>query len=188
MISDLEDVQLDTTDVRSILDKAQVHQRQLDGITLPKLLHRDLWNVNTLVKQSGESPRIAAVLDSDRISWGDPRADWTMFLLHCNASTEVDAFWETSGQPARCLGAQFRKLIYQARYIGGARLEHHPLQHHETVKRSYRDVQAVIEALRSLLITLPSSCCAAFCEWMLLVAVLSRGNHEYFLYGNSHKG
>jgi len=77
-------------------------------------------------------------------------ADWTIFLLHHNAGTEVDAFWETYGQPEKSPGTQFRMLIYQGRYLGGARLEHHRLHHHETVKRSYLDMQTVIEALRSL--------------------------------------
>ena len=155
IIRDLENVQLDATDVRSILDCAQAHRRLLDEITQPRLLHGDLWTVNILVKRSEKGPRIVAVLDSDRISWGDPMADWTMFLLDRNAGTEVDAFWETYGQPERSLSAQFRALIYQAGYLGGARLEHYRLHHHDTVKRSYRDVQVVNEVLRNL--SLPSS-------------------------------
>jgi len=150
IICDLEEVRLDATDVRSLLNIAQANARLLDEITRPQLLHGDLWTVNILVKRDEEGPRIAGVLDSDRISWGDPMADWTMFLLHRKAGTEVDAFWETYGQPEKNLGAQFRMLIYRGRYIGGARLEHHRLHHHETVNRSYQDMQTVIEALMSL--------------------------------------
>ncbi len=106
--------------------------------------------MNILVKRDEEEPRIVAVLDSDRTSWGDPMADWTMFLLHRNAGTEVGAFWETYGQPKKSLGTQFRTLIYQGRYVGRARLEHHRLHHQEIVKRSYQDMQTVIEALGSL--------------------------------------
>jgi aminoglycoside phosphotransferase (APT) family kinase protein len=155
IIRDLENVQLDATDVRSILDSAQANQKLLDEITQPCLLHGDLWTVNILVKRSEEGPQIVAILDSDRTSWGDPMADWTMFLLDRNVGTEVDAFWQTYGQPERDLGAQFRTLIYQGRYLGGARLEHYRLHRHDTVKRSYRDVQTVIEALRNLSISLP---------------------------------
>jgi aminoglycoside phosphotransferase (APT) family kinase protein len=150
IIRDLEDVRLDTADIRSLLNLAQAHSRLLDEIIQPQLLHGDLWTVNILVKRGDEGPKIVAVLDSDRTSWGDPMADWTMFLLHRNAGTEADAFWETYGQPEKSLGAHLRMLIYQGRYIGGVRLEHYRLHHHETVKRSYQDMQAIIEALRSL--------------------------------------
>jgi aminoglycoside phosphotransferase (APT) family kinase protein len=150
MIRDLEEVQLDAADVRSLLSIAQANSNLLDEITRPQLLYGDLWTVNILVKRSEECPNIVAVLDSDGTSWGDPMADWTIFLLHRFAGTEADAFWETYGQPEKDLAAQFRMFIYQGRYIGGARLEHHRLHHPEAVKRSYRDMQAIIEQLRNL--------------------------------------
>ena len=149
LIRDLEDVRLDSTDVRSLLDIAQTNQRHLDEITRPQLLHGDLWTVNVLVKRDEQGPHITAILDSDRTSWGDPMADWTIFLLHRNVGTEVDAFWETYGKPEKILEAQFRMLIYQGRYIGGARLEQHRLHHPEAVNRSYQDMQTVIKALRN---------------------------------------
>jgi len=147
IIRDLEDVGLDTTDIRSLLNQTQAHSKHLDEITRPQFLHGDLWTVNILVKHGEEGPTISAVLDSDRTSWGDPMADWTMFLLHRYAGTEVDAFWETYGQPEKSLGAQVRRLIYQGRYLGGARLEHHRLHHHEAVRRSYQDMQMILEEL-----------------------------------------
>lgn len=150
IILDLEDAHLDATDIRTILDIAQTHHSILDEITQSRLLYGDLWTVNILVKRDEDGPRITALLDADRTSWGDSLADWTIFLLHRNAGTETDAFWETYGQPEKSLGAQFRALIYQGRYIGGARLEHHRLHHHNIVKRSYQDVQMIIEALKEL--------------------------------------
>lgn len=153
IILDLEDAALDASDIRTILDIAQAHHSILDEITQPHLLYGDLWTVNILVKRDDGSPRISAVLDADRTSWGDPLADWTIFLLQRNAGTEADAFWETYGQPEKTLGAQFRALIYQGRYIGGARLEHHRLHRHNIVKRSYQDMQMILETLRELLRT-----------------------------------
>ncbi|HLG76749.1 MAG TPA: phosphotransferase [Ktedonobacteraceae bacterium] len=150
IIRDLVDIQLDATDVRSLLSIAQANQGFLDEITQPCLLHGDLWTVNILVKRSEAGPRIVAILDSDRTSWGDPMADWTMFLLQRAAGTEVDAFWETYGQPEKGPGAQFRSLLYQGRYLGAIRLEQHRLHHHEAVRRSYQDMQAVMEALSNL--------------------------------------
>jgi aminoglycoside phosphotransferase (APT) family kinase protein len=151
LIRDLDNEHLDTTDIRGILDIAQAHHALLDEITRPRLLHGDLWMVNILVKRDdvGE-PRIVGVLDSDGASWGDPMADWTMFLLHINAGKESDAFWGTYGEPEKSPGAQFRFLVYQGGHLGAARLEQHHLRHHDMVKRSYRDMQTVLEGLRKL--------------------------------------
>lgn len=150
IIRDLEQVQLDAADLRGVFEHVQAHQELLNEIKQPRLLHGDLWTVNILVKRSEEGPRIVAILDSDRTSWGDPMADWTMFLLDRNTGTEVDAFWGTYGQPERSPGAQFRALVYQARYLGAIRLEQYRLHHHEAVKRSYQDMQIVNEALINL--------------------------------------
>jgi aminoglycoside phosphotransferase (APT) family kinase protein len=155
IIRELEEACLDATDICAILDMAQANRSLLDEITHPHFLHGDLWMVNILVKREAEGPRIVAVLDSDGASWGDPMADWPMFLLHLNAGTESDAFWETYGEPETSPGAQFRFLVYQGGHLGGARLEHHRLGHPDTVKRSYRDMQTVVEELRKLSISLP---------------------------------
>ena len=152
IVQDSEDAQLDATDIRHLFDIAQAHREILDEITCPQLLHGDLWTVNLLVKRDEEGPRIVAVLDSDRMAWGDPLADWTMFLLQRNAGTEVDAFWETYGRPEKSPGAQFRNLMYQGKYLGGARLEHYRLHHPASVQRSYQDMRIVIEALEHLLL------------------------------------
>jgi aminoglycoside phosphotransferase (APT) family kinase protein len=150
VIRELDEAHLDTADMRAVCDMAQAQCVLLDEITCSHLLHGDLWLVNILVKRDAGEPKIAAVLDSDGASWGDPTADWTMFLLHINAGTESDAFWESYGQPEKSPGAQFRFLVYQAGHLGGVRLEHHRLDHPETVKRSYRDMQTVVEELRKL--------------------------------------
>jgi aminoglycoside phosphotransferase (APT) family kinase protein len=154
IMRELEDAHLDVTDIRAILDMAQAHNLLLDEITRPHFLHGDLWLVNILVKCDAGEPKIVAVLDSDGASWGDPMADWTMFLLHINAGTESDAFWETYGEPEKSAGAQFRFLVYQGGHLGAARLEHHRLCHPDAVKRSYRDMQTVVEVLRKLSIAL----------------------------------
>jgi aminoglycoside phosphotransferase (APT) family kinase protein len=154
IIRALEDASLDATDIRAILDIAQAHSWLLDEITRPHFLHGDLWMVNILVKREAGEPKIVAVLDSDGASWGDPMADWTMFLLHINAGSESDAFWETYGEPERSPGTQFRFLVYQGGHLGAARLEHHRLCHPDTVKRSYQDMQMVVEVLRKLSVAL----------------------------------
>lgn len=148
VIHDLAAVHLDVSDIGTVLAQAQEHHNLLDEITQPHLLHGDLWTVNVLVKRGESGPNITAILDCDRASWGDPMADWTMFLLHHNAGTEVGAFWETYGLPEQSSSAQFRFLIYRGWHLGGARLEQYRLHHPEAIKRSYRDMQTVVEALK----------------------------------------
>jgi len=53
----------------------------LDEIQTPHLLHGDLWTFNLLVERGVHAPVITGVLDFDRAWWGDPSADWIMFLL-----------------------------------------------------------------------------------------------------------
>lgn len=151
LAQDIQNAGLEADDLKTVLDIARAHTVLLDEVTQPSLLHGDLWTVNILVKRGASGPRITAVLDSDRTSWGDPLADWTIFLLRFNAPPEAAAFWETYGEPESNPGDDFRKLVYQARYIGGARLEHHRHQHPASVKRSYRDIQRTIDALKKLI-------------------------------------
>ena len=151
LIQAIENVHLDSSDVQQIQSIAQAQSHILDEITQPHLLHGDLWTVNILVKRDPHEPKISAILDSDGASWGDPMSDWTMFLLQRNAGTEVDAFWQTYGQPESSPTSQFRMLIYQGFYIGGARVEHHRLHHPESVQRSYRDIHIILTALQEQL-------------------------------------
>ena len=59
----------------------RAHPEQLDEIEVPCLLHGDLWLFNLLIARQPREPSIVGVLDADRAWWGDPMADWTMFIL-----------------------------------------------------------------------------------------------------------
>lgn len=144
---DLEDEGLNADDLRAVIEIAQAQSHLLDEITSPRLLHGDLWTVNLLIKREASGPRIVAVLDSDRTFWGDPLADWTIFLLNHRPPAEAYAFWETYGRPVESPAAQFRERIYCARYLGGIRLEQHRHRRQQGVERSYQEMQAVIAAL-----------------------------------------
>lgn len=148
---DLEAVHLDAADLRTVIELAHNHRAWLDEITSPRLLHGDLWLVNLLVKRDAPGPRIVAVLDSDRTFWGDPLADWTIFLLNRQPPAESVAFWETYGQLATSPAAEFRALVYRARYIGGIRLEQHRHQRPAAVVRSYEDMRLTLAALHTFL-------------------------------------
>ncbi|MDN0201114.1 aminoglycoside phosphotransferase family protein [Streptomyces sp. S.PNR 29] len=47
----------------------------LDEVTVPRLVHFDLWDGNILVDQGPDGPRIGALIDAERAFWGDPVAE-----------------------------------------------------------------------------------------------------------------
>lgn len=47
----------------------------LDAVTIPVLVHFDLWDGNILVDLSTGQPRISGLVDGERAFWGDPLAD-----------------------------------------------------------------------------------------------------------------
>jgi aminoglycoside phosphotransferase (APT) family kinase protein len=137
---------------------AEQHSDLLDEIRQPRLLHGDLWTFNVLIKCDQDNPRITAVLDSDGGSWGDPLADWTMFLLHIKTTegtrrNEIEgaqAFWQAYGQPERSKGALFRDQIYRARNFAGGRLERHLQGRNDIVLRTYDKLHEIIAALQDI--------------------------------------
>ena len=128
---------LDADPVVQLIAACWRHRAALDEITVPALLHGDLWTLNLLVDTDPDRPRITGVLDCDAASWGDPMADWTITRALSKAGTEVDAFWQTYGRHSGRRASpdspdseddqasQVRALIYRARNILGARLDIH---------------------------------------------------------------
>ncbi|GHO84967.1 phosphotransferase family protein [Dictyobacter formicarum] len=159
-IRDIEAVQLDAADMCALLDLVLAHQDLLDEVRQPRLLHGDLWTFNLLVKRGGEHqvPAICAVLDSDRCWWGDPLADWTMFLLHIKATESPDpkvvagtqAFWQTyaTGAEPSDPSAQFRLHVYYGMNFGGARLELYRQHNHARVSQTYQRMQEILDFLQ----------------------------------------
>ncbi len=158
IIQDLEAARVDATDIKTVLEMAETHRELLDEIQQPRQLHGDLWTFNILIKRDQGHPRITAVLDSDGASWGDPMADWTMFLLHIKTTEGTDrneiegapAFWQAYGQPERSRGALFREQIYRARPFAGVRLDHHLQGRNDRVLRTYDKLREIISALQEI--------------------------------------
>jgi aminoglycoside phosphotransferase (APT) family kinase protein len=145
--ADLDDAGLDAADVREVAAAAARHRAILDEITEPRLLHGDLWTVNTMIAPGAPEPTIAGVFDCDRTSWGDPESDWTIFVAGRHAGSEHDAFWETYGALASTPGAARRSLFYRARYIAGARLERHRLGQSKDVPGTYPEMRDIVARL-----------------------------------------
>lgn len=145
--ADLDDAGLDATDVRQVIEAATHDTTVLDEITEPRLLHGDLWTVNTMIDPDAPEPTITGVFDCDRTSWGDPEADWTIFLATRRPGTERDAFWDSYGPLSATPGAARRSLYYRARHLAGARLEMHRLGNATDLPATYHDMRDVLAAL-----------------------------------------
>ena len=116
---------LDAGPAHRVIAAARRHRAVLDEVTVPALLHGDLWTLNLLVDTDPDRPTITGVLDCDAASWGDPMADWTITRALAKAGTEVDAFWQTYGRPSEQQANPVRALLYRARNVLGARLDIH---------------------------------------------------------------
>ncbi|MFF4345856.1 phosphotransferase family protein [Streptomyces sp. NPDC001530] len=53
----------------------------LDEVTVPRLVHFDLWRGNILVDHAPAAPRIGGLIDGERMFWGDPLADFVSLAL-----------------------------------------------------------------------------------------------------------
>jgi aminoglycoside phosphotransferase (APT) family kinase protein len=146
------ELQLDVTDLAQILELVRLHPGQLDEIQTPCLLHGDLWLFNLLIKRKEQGSSIVGVLDADRAWWGDPMADWTMFILaHAEKEAGHAYFWQAYGPPEDTQGARFRKTVYDGMHASMA-LVWSVRNHDEgTVQRAYGTLREVVEALPNLL-------------------------------------
>ena len=153
--SAMDHVQLDMTDLQSLFTIVQDHITTLDEVQQPRLLHGDLWLFNILIERSVAGPNIVGILDADRAWWGDPLADWTMFVLAKWSSPENrpfhDRFWRGYGEVEETPGTAFRQAVYEAMHVGTA-LEWAIRNHDDdTVERGKRDLSAVAANLMDLI-------------------------------------
>lgn len=146
-----KDNQLDIPYLASILDLIRANPEQLDEIQTPRLLHGDLWSFNILI--SGEDkPSIVGILDADRSWWGDPMADWTMFVIaHAKEEEGHSHFWKAYSQPEDTQSARFRAKVYDAMHAGTAFIWAVKHRDEETVTRANGTLGEVIEILPTLL-------------------------------------
>ncbi|MCX6048260.1 MAG: aminoglycoside phosphotransferase family protein [Chloroflexi bacterium] len=144
--------QLDVTHFMAAFDIARAQVAVLDEIKLPCLLHGDLWPFNVLVQRNAAGPKLVGILDADRAWWGDPLADWTMFLLAIRrdelASQPVQAaFWEGYGEVADTPNVRLREEIYKAMYFGNVALWHAGRGEQYVVDRAQAELQAIVQTL-----------------------------------------
>ena len=143
---------LDVTNLERILGTVRAHPAPLDEIQTPRLLHGDLWLFNLLIGRGENGPAIVGVLDADRAWWGDPMADWTMFILaHAEQEEGHSYFRKAYGQPEDTRTARFRKTAYDGMHAATALVWSVRNNDESTVQRAYGTLREVAEELPSLL-------------------------------------
>ena len=148
-----KDLGLHVTDLEGILDMVRAHPEQLDEIQIPRLLHGDLWAFNLLIARGESDAAIVGVLDADRAWWGDPMADWTMFILaHAEPEEGHAHFWQAYGPREETRGAEFRKTVYDGMHAATALVYSVRTQDEGTVQRAYGTLREVAEALPALIV------------------------------------
>jgi len=143
--------QLEIPHLASILEMVRAHPQRLDEIQIPCLLHGDLWSFNILIARGENDPAIVGILDADRAWWGDPMADWTMFILaHAEREEGHARFWQAYGQPQDTPSVRFRASVYDAMHAGAAFVWAAEHQDEETVVRAKGTLREVVEILPTL--------------------------------------
>jgi aminoglycoside phosphotransferase (APT) family kinase protein len=145
-VADLVDAGLDAADVREVAAIVGENGAVLDEIDTPHLLHGDLWS-NVLLDTTKPVPTIVGVIDHDRASWGDPLADWGIFMAARRSNPQRDTFWDAYGRPDTGPRARWRRSVYRAAHLGATRLERHRLGH-DTIPETYQDLADVLAELR----------------------------------------
>ncbi|MFC8452807.1 phosphotransferase [Kitasatospora sp. NPDC057223] len=62
----------------------------LDAVTVPVLVHFDLWEGNVLLAERDGRPEISGIIDGERAFWGDPLADLVSPALFGDIADEAD--------------------------------------------------------------------------------------------------
>jgi len=143
--------QLDIPYLASILDLTRANPEQLDELKIPRLLHGDLWSFNILISRKN-TPSIVGILDADRSWWGDPMADWTMFILaHADKEEGHSHFWKAYGQLEDTQSTKFRANVYDAMHAGTAFIWASTHQDKGTVTKATGTLSGVADVLPTLL-------------------------------------
>jgi aminoglycoside phosphotransferase (APT) family kinase protein len=148
-LADAERAGLDVGTLRELHDLIPAHADFLDEVTVPRLLHGDLWPMNILIERGVASVHISAVLDCDRVSWGDPLADWTFYLLPRRASERVQAiFWDEYGRPDTTLGARIRARTYEGLHLANVLSEVQRRGRTDLVPDVQAELRATLDQMR----------------------------------------
>lgn len=149
------DYHVEISHFSTISDIVSSARSVLDDIRTPSLLHGDLWTFNLLVTRKDGKPYITGVLDTERAWWGDPLADWIMFLLSIRSDEKqwqprVAAFDRGYGALERSESTRFRQEVYKAMHIGSSALWAAQHGNQEDIQRARQDLSRIAALLPTL--------------------------------------
>lgn len=88
----------------------------LDEVTVPRLVHFDLWQGNILVDRAAGEARIGGLIDGERMFWGDPLADFVSLALLGDIRTDeafLAGYREAGGYAGFDVPARLRLALYR---------------------------------------------------------------------------
>lgn len=112
MAANLRALALDDAGVDDFLAVLEWGRPFLDEISVPRLVHGDLWPRNVLIDRGASPPRITGLLDLERGYWGDPLSEWIFMFLEI-----PEAFWEAYGCAPDDPAARFRRAAYKGQFL-----------------------------------------------------------------------
>ncbi|KPC64369.1 phosphotransferase family protein [Streptomyces chattanoogensis] len=145
--ADLTDNGHEAGDLAKLVEVADRNRALLDEVVEPRLLNGDLWVGNVMLAQGVAQPTITGVFDCDRTWWGDPQADWPIYLAQRKPGGERDAFWESYGQVGQSEHARWRALVYEAKHAVGLLLEYHRFGWAKEIAETYGEIRELIARL-----------------------------------------
>ncbi|MEU3936007.1 aminoglycoside phosphotransferase family protein [Streptomyces sp. NPDC029044] len=89
----------------------------LDEVTVPHLVHFDLWRGNILVDRTAGEARIGGLIDGERMFWGDPLADFVSLALLGEIRNDEEflaGYREAGGRARFDAPARLRLALYRA--------------------------------------------------------------------------
>ncbi|MEU0246558.1 aminoglycoside phosphotransferase family protein [Streptomyces sp. NPDC006235] len=89
----------------------------LDEVTVPCLVHFDLWRGNILVDRAAGDARIGGLIDGERMFWGDPLADFVSLALLGDIEQDeafLAGYREADGRARFDAPARLRLALYRA--------------------------------------------------------------------------
>ncbi|MGW0821347.1 phosphotransferase family protein [Streptomyces sp. NPDC002845] len=102
--------------VEEVARAAKATYDSLDEVTVPRLVHFDLWPGNILVEH-GTSPRIGGLIDGERMFWGDPLADFVSPALLGDIRQDshfLTGYQEEGGEAEFTPSARRRLALYRS--------------------------------------------------------------------------
>ncbi|MFJ6695327.1 phosphotransferase family protein [Streptomyces sp. NPDC091272] len=92
----------------------------LDEVTVPTLVHFDLWDGNVLLTERNGRPEISGLIDGERAFWGDPLADLVAPALFDDIARDpafLARYRSLTGGPDRLTRDEHRRIALYRIYL-----------------------------------------------------------------------